>query len=70
MALEADALTAVEQKQLTEAFDDLVRDTPRTPVAVSRTRKLLSKAGKTIADGVRDILVDIASEAVKKQLWP
>jgi hypothetical protein len=67
---EADQLTVAERESLNSSLNDLVRDTPSTPVAVNRFKKLLPKAGHEIAEAVRSIIVDIASEAVKKSLWP
>lgn len=46
----------------------LTVDTPRTPVAMARMSRFLSRAGAPIAAAVRDILVDIAGETVKKSL--
>lgn len=43
---------------------------PSTQVAVIRFKRILPKTGKEIAEAVRSIVVDIASEAAKKLLWP
>ncbi len=51
-------------------LDDMVRETPRSPVAASRFKKAMTKVGKPIAEGIRDIIVDIASESAKKIIWP
>jgi hypothetical protein len=60
-----------EDKALLEAsIEDLVRDTPAAAVAAVRFKSMVSKAGKTVADAFRDILVDVLSESVKKTLWP
>lgn len=67
---ESDKLSADEKAVLNGSLDDIVRDTPNTQVAVMRVKKFLPKAGKEIADGVRSIVIDIASETVKKLLWP
>ncbi|MFI5269488.1 MAG: DUF2321 domain-containing protein, partial [Chloroflexota bacterium] len=53
-----------------DSLDDLVRETPNTPVAVARFKRLATKAGRTVADGLRSILVDVFSEAIRKQIWP
>ena len=70
MALELDALSDEEQSALAKNLDDLVRETPRTPLAVTRTKKILSKVGAEAYDVFRKLLVDITSEAIRKQLWP
>ena len=64
------ALSAPEQELMSKSLDDIVRDTPATQVAAARFKKFLPKAGKEIAEGVRSLVVDIASEAAKKILWP
>lgn len=68
---EEDADFSVEErKQFQESLTDLVKQTPNSPLAVSRFKKLLAKGGKVLSDGLRDILVDVMSEAVKKTIWP
>jgi hypothetical protein len=59
-----------ERETLKKSLDDIIRDTPQTPVAATRYKKMVLKAGKFAADGLRDILVDVASEATKKLIWP
>lgn len=67
---EFDNLSPEERETLKKSLDDIVRDTPQTPVAATRFKKLAAKAGKVAAGALRDILVDIASEAAKKLIWP
>jgi hypothetical protein len=67
---EAEKLSPEERESLSKSLDDLVRDTPGTHGAVIRFKKFLPKAGREIADAVRSIVVDIASEAAKKALYP
>jgi hypothetical protein len=59
-----------DKRTLNESVDDLVRETPRTPVAVSRFKTLAAKAGVACFEGLKKILMDVLSEAVRKQLWP
>ncbi len=65
-----DNLTPKERDTLKKSLDDIVRDTPQTTVAATRFKKIVAKAGKVAADGFRDILVDVLSEAAKKVIWP
>ena len=65
-----DNLSPEERALLKKSLDDIVRDTPQTTVAATRFKRLVAKAGKVAADGFRDILVDILSEATKKIIWP
>lgn len=53
-----------------KSFDDIMLDTSQTPVAATRYKRLVAKAGKVAADAFRDILVDVLSEAAKKIIWP
>ena len=67
---ELDNLSPEEREILKKSLDDIIRDTPQTTVAANRFKKLVAKAGKVAADGFRDILVDVLSEAAKKIIWP
>jgi hypothetical protein len=64
-----DELSEAEREQLKMSLDDLVADGPRTIVAQTRFKRILSKTGPEIATGFKDILVDVVSETVKKSLW-
>jgi hypothetical protein len=66
---EATLLSSTEKEELSRSIEDMVRDTPNAQVATVRYKSLITKAGKTIADGARDIIVDIVSESIKKALW-
>lgn len=70
LTAEIEELSEEERGLLTMSLDDLVRETPRTSLAVVRFKKLAAKAGKTAAEGLKSILVDVLSETVKKQIWP
>jgi len=67
---ELENLDEQERESLSKSLDDLIRETPSTPVAVNRFKKLVKKAGSVAADGLKSILVDVITEAAKKQLWP
>jgi hypothetical protein len=67
---EFENLSSEERKILKKSLDDIIRDTPQTPVSATRFKKIVAKAGKAAADSLKDILVDIASEAAKKMIWP
>lgn len=65
----AEGLSDIEKETLKSTFDDLVVDTPKTQIAAQKYKNLMSKAKANIAKALRDILVDIASEAAKKALF-
>jgi hypothetical protein len=67
---EMEKLTENDRRILTESVEDLVHETPNTPTAVIRFKKLAAKAGSAAAEGLKSLLVDVLSEAVKKQIWP
>ena len=57
-----------EKSTLKADLPDLVRDTPRTQVAATRFKKFAAKAAGGVASALRDIIVDVASEAAKKTI--
>lgn len=62
-------LTGSELMQFREDLTELTKDSPRVQVASLRFKRVMSKAGSAMASGVRDIIVDILSEAAKKAIW-
>jgi hypothetical protein len=62
----SDDLAATEKEALIADLPDLVRDNPRTQVAATRFKKIAAKVGGGIASALRDIVVDVSSEAAKK----
>ena len=70
LAAEIEGLTDSERAFLTSSLDDLVRDTPQANVAAVRFKKIVSKTGTAVAQGFKDILINIVSETVKKLIWP
>jgi hypothetical protein len=69
-ALELQELSEAERVQLAASLEDLLRDNPMTPVAVSRFKRLVAKAGKGAADTFKSLLVDVISQVAKKSIWP
>lgn len=67
---EADDLKDEEKESLKKSVQDLTADTPATQVAAMRFKRLLPKVGKEVGEALRKIVVDIASEAAKKTLFP
>jgi len=68
LADEVDDIDDDDRQRAKDSFIALVSDTPQTTVAVARIRKLLSKASPMLRDGLKDVLVSIATEAAKKGL--
>ena len=67
---EFEELNPPDREILKTSLDDMVRDSPRTPVAAMKFKKTFAKLGKHAAAALRDIVVDIASESAKKIIWP
>lgn len=65
---ELDELSAEEKSKLKSSVDELVRNAPSTEVAALRIKKTFLKLGKTGADSLRQLLVDVLSEAAKKAM--
>lgn len=58
-----------EKEELKGSIKDLLREGPNTEVAQLKFKKYASEAGKEVANGLKDILVDLVSETVKKAIW-
>jgi hypothetical protein len=69
LAAELSSLGEDDRQLLGASLDDLVRDTPKTPLATERFKRLMKKAGPQVADSFRSILTDVVSETVRKVLW-
>jgi hypothetical protein len=63
-----DQLSNDEKASLKETFGDLTVDTVRTPLAVSRFKKFVTKVGPVAGDVLRKIVETIATEAAKKSI--
>ena len=62
-------LPAEEVQQFQSDLTDLTKDSPKTQVASLRFKKVMAKVGTEIASSVREIVVDVLSEAAKKAIW-
>ncbi|HVA96732.1 MAG TPA: DUF2321 domain-containing protein [Candidatus Acidoferrales bacterium] len=69
MADEAEHLSKEEKEELKATFDDLVRDTPKTPVAASRYKRLTAKAGSMISDTLQKILIEVMVSNAKDLIF-
>ena len=70
LAQEIDNISDEDRVVLQKSIDELVKDTPSTPVAATRFKKIMLKVGQTTAGLFREILVDVLSEAAKKAMFP
>lgn len=68
LSLDSD-LDDATKELIKNAIPDLIVETPATPIAVAKYRKYIGNAGQIIRDSMRQLLVDIVSEAVRKALF-
>ncbi len=59
-----------DQAALRDTFPALAAESPGTPVAILKWKRFMAGAGKVVAESVRDLLVDIMAEAVKRKMFP
>lgn len=69
LAEEIENLTPEEKKILKQSLDELVKDSPNTQVVALKFKKIMSKAGKTSAEALKEVLINILSESTKKLIW-
>ena len=65
----ADELNATEKEDLNLNIEELVKESPKVPVAQIKVKKLLSKVDKNISDGIHDALAEIISKTIQKNIW-
>lgn len=58
-----------DRNRFADIIENLVSETPRTPLAVERMKKLLEKVGPAASEMVRKLTTDLLSEAMKKAIW-
>jgi hypothetical protein len=68
--IEESELSADEKALLAQSVQQLATDTPQTEVAIVRYKRLIQKAGPGIGNALKQVTVAVATEAVKKALWP
>ena len=65
----SDTLTLDEKHELNNSINDLLKDLPNSKLAELKFKKYAAKAGKEVANGLRDLLIDLVSETAKKAIW-
>ena len=59
-----------ETKELIKnAIPDLIRETPDTPIAIAKYQKYINGAGEILKNSMRQLLIDVVCETVKKSLF-
>lgn len=67
---EMDELSPEEKEKFNSSLPDIIVDTPKTAVAVTRIRKYMNKISSTSKDGIKQLFFDITIEAAKRAIWP
>lgn len=59
-----------EQKEIIKnAIPDLIIESPTTPVAQAKYKKYILNSASYVQDGLKNLLIDVVSETVKKSLF-
>ena len=64
LAQDIDTLSEVDKALLKQCIDDLITDSPFIMVAITRLKKIMTKAGPEAALLFREILMDVTPESV------
>lgn len=65
---EEEELDDIQRNKLLSSLPDIISETPKTQVAITRFKKALLAAGKFTVDGLRQFAIDFGCELAKKQL--
>jgi len=58
-----------EKALLTKSLHEIATDTPQTPLAAARVKRLLAKAGAEVGGALKEVVTKIATEAAKRLLF-
>ena len=62
-------LQETDKKTMKEILPDLITDTPKSKVAEAKYKIIMKKAGIATAEAVKDIIIGIVSETIRKSLF-
>jgi len=65
----SDSLNLEEKEELNKTIAELMKDSPKSQLAQLRFKIYASKMGKELANGLKNVLIDIVSETAKKAIW-
>lgn len=65
----SDSLSLEEKDDLNKTITDLIKDSPRSQLAQLKFKKYAAKMGKELANGLKNVLIDLVSETAKKAIW-
>lgn len=64
-----DELDEPMKELIKTAIPDLITETPATPIAIAKYKKGIKSAGDILKNSMRQLLIDVVSETVKKSLF-
>ena len=70
LASDDESLEENEYEQFKIDIREITRESPQARASANRLKKLFGKMTVGTSSAIRDILVEIASEAAKKMIWP
>ncbi len=62
-------LNQKEKQEFENYIPDLIINTPKTEIASLKAKNLMEKVGPVLSDMLKNILIDIVLEVVKKTIW-
>jgi len=65
---ELDNLSDEEREKLKKSIPDIIADTPKSETAALRFKKAIIKVGQVGGKMLRDVITNVATEAVKKSM--
>lgn len=68
-AKEISELDETEKELLIKSLPDLISDSPKQPTAIARFKKVGKKLSAETVGAMKDILVNVVSESVRKSIW-
>jgi hypothetical protein len=69
LADELQTLKPAQREALKRSIDELVHETPHSQAAALQFKRLLAQAGTEAANGMKEILVSIVTESVRRAIW-
>lgn len=64
-----DDLPDKHKEIIKQALPNIIIETPTTPVAIAKYKKFISVAANYTKNGMRNLLIDIVSDTVKKSMF-
>jgi hypothetical protein len=66
----ADTLNTTEKNDLKASINDLMVESPKTNISTIKFKTYFAKLGSELGKGLKEIIIDLLSETVKKSIWP